>query len=383
MPELPEVQTTVDGIEAHTKGLIIADAWTDYGSKFHIGKNNIANPEFFTKFRKSVKGAKIAKAHRRGKNVLVDLDNGKTIIIHMKMTGHVMYGSYKKLAKKDPQGEQWRPTDSKNAALNDPFNRFIHLVLPFTNGKSLVLSDMRKFAKVSLADTQDLALSEHLSTHGPEPLDKDFTAETFKGALMKRPRGKIKQTMMDHTIVSGIGNIYSDEILWRAGVHPLRKVEDVNNKEWKLLYKAMRETLLRGIDFGGDSMSDYRNILGERGKFQNEHNAYQKTGERCKKRGCSGTICRIKVGGRSGHYCDKHQHWAYNTRHGHLQGTIQRIRLVFQPSHRPQHHLVLHRRISERDGQGRTLPQTTRPTRYRRGIRGQTHQYGDSAKTDS
>lgn len=307
MPELPEVQTTVDGIERYAKGLSIADAWTDYASKFHIGKDNIADPAFFARFRKQVKGAKVAGAARRGKNVLVNLSNGKTIVIHMKMTGHIMFGSYRKLAKKDAQGETWRPADPKDTALNDPFNRFIHLVLSFTNGKCLVMSDMRKFAKVTMIETAELLSSPHLALHGPEPLEDGFEAKDFEAALMKRPRGKMKQVMMDHTVVSGIGNIYSDEILWSAGVHPLRLVRDVKPKEWKLLYKAMRETLLKGIDFGGDSMSDYRNILGEKGKFQAQHNAYRKTGKPCGKRGCKGTIQRIKVGGRSGHFCDAHQ----------------------------------------------------------------------------
>src|SRR6185369_13045254 len=94
MPELPEVQTTVNGIKKHLVGLTIADAWTDYGSKFHAGKDNIANPAFFKKFRARVVGARITDSTRRGKNVLIHLSNDKTILIHMKMTGHVMYGAY-------------------------------------------------------------------------------------------------------------------------------------------------------------------------------------------------------------------------------------------------------------------------------------------------
>jgi formamidopyrimidine-DNA glycosylase len=124
---------------------------------------------------------------------------------------------------------------------------------------------------------------------------------------MKRPNGYIKQIFMDPEIVAGIGNIYSDEILWRAGIHPLERVKNVPDKKWAIIWKAMKETLRRGIDFGGDSMSDYRNLLGEKGKFQEKHNAYRKTGKKCGKPGCGGTIVKIKVGGRSGHYCDTHQ----------------------------------------------------------------------------
>lgn len=306
MPELPEVQTTVDGVNQVARGLSIKDAWTDYGGKFHVGADNIKDAAYFAAFRKAVKGSTIERATRRGKNVLIHLSNGKTILIHMKMTGHVMYGKYKKLAKQDAQGEWWRPDEDKEA-LRDPFNRFIRFVLSLSDGKHLVLSDMRRFAKVTLLDTATMAESAHLSAHGPEPLDDGFGAKDLYDAVMKRPNGAVKAVLMDHTVVSGIGNIYSDEILWIAGIHPLERVKDVPRASWPVIWKAARETLRRGIDFGGDSMSDYRNIYGERGTFQSRHNAYRRTGERCGKKGCKGVIARMKMGGRSAHYCPVHQ----------------------------------------------------------------------------
>jgi formamidopyrimidine-DNA glycosylase len=300
MPELPEVQTTVNGINKHVSGLSILDVWTDYNSLYHAGKDNIKNPEFFKKFRKSIIGSKILKSDRRGKNILINLSSGKTIIIHMKMTGHVMYGKYKK------SGRGWIAIES-GPLRDDPYNRFIHLVFSLSNGNCLVLCDTRKFAKVTIGDTEKIHESDHLSSHGPEPLDKKFTSDSLKQALLKKPNSPIKQVMMNPEIISGIGNIYSDEILWRAGIHPLEKVKNISAKFWPIIWKVIRETLESGIDFGGDSMSDYRNILGERGKFQEKHNAYRKTGEKCTKRGCTGKIVRIKIGGRSAHFCDKHQ----------------------------------------------------------------------------
>ena len=112
---------------------------------------------------------------------------------------------------------------------------------------------------------------------------------------------------MDQSVIAGIGNIYSDEILWRAGVHPERKVSSLKETEVKLIFKAVKETLTKGIDFGGDSMSDYRNIHGERGKFQEEHRAYRMTGTKCSKKECKGKIIRIIVGSRSTHFCNIHQ----------------------------------------------------------------------------
>lgn len=303
MPELPEVQTTVDGINRYTKGLKIKDIWTNYNSPHHIGKDNIKNPEFFSEFKRQIIGSKITKATRRAKNILIELSSGYTILIHMKMTGHLMYGVYEfdSRNKKDP----WKGISPET--LKDTFNRHIRFVINFTNNKSLALSDMRRFAKITHIHKSEIGSTLHLKNIGPEPLGKTFTKEILKSMLLKRPNAKIKTVLMDPKIIAGIGNIYSDEILWKVGIHPERLVKHINNKELALIFTAIQETLKKGIDFGGDSMSDYRNILGERGKFQAEHNAYRLTGKKCKKRGCKGIIMRKIFGGRSAHYCDTHQ----------------------------------------------------------------------------
>jgi formamidopyrimidine-DNA glycosylase len=305
MPELPEVQTTVNGINKHVRGLTVLDVWTSYNSAHHAGKDNIKDPAFFALFRKMVRGATILEAKRRAKNILIRLSNRHTIIIHMKMTGHVLYGEYKKTKGKDGKTE-WTAMD-KGPLRDDPFNRHIRLVFTLSNGKHLALSDLRKFAKVTYSKDDDLDVSEHISKSGPEPLEDSFDLQAFSKRLHARPAGRVKTVLMDHTVIAGIGNIYSDEILWRAGVHPLEKIKNIPSSRLKIMFLAMKETLNKGIDFGGDSMSDYRNILGESGKFQEKHNAYRRTGKKCTKPGCKGTITRLKVGGRSAHFCDTHQ----------------------------------------------------------------------------
>ncbi len=299
MPELPEVQTTVNGINQTAKDLKILDVWTSYNSSYHAGKDNIKDPKFFKIFKKSVVGEKILKAERRAKNILIHLSGGKVIIIHMKMTGHIMYGKYQK------RGRIWSPIEK--GPLSDPFNAFIRFVLMLENGKHLALSDMRKFAKVTLVKESELDQCLHLQHLGPEPLEKDFKFSDFDFQLNKRSKGKIKQVLLDQSLISGIGNIYSDEILWRAGVHPESIEEKIPEKKKREMFKVMKSVLKEGIDFGGDSMSDYRNIKGERGKFQERHRAYRKTGTKCSKRGCSGVIERKVVGGRSAHFCPVHQ----------------------------------------------------------------------------
>ncbi len=303
MPELPEVQTTADGIEKTLKGLTISDVWTDYNSPFHSGKTNIKNPEYFKTFRNKILGKKILGGGRRGKNVLIYLSGNLVILVHMKMTGHLIYGKFSKrtVGKKI----EWYPEEK--GPLQDPFNKFLHLVFVLSNGNSLALSDMRKFAKVSLGEKNTLPHHPDLAHLGPEPLEKKFSIKILRTQLLKRPNTKIKQALMDQTLIAGIGNIYSDEILWTTGIHPETRVDKVSPKKFLEIFSATRTLLTKGIDFGGDSMSDYRNLFGERGRFQAEHRAYRLTGKKCSKKGCKGIIQRLKVGGRSAHFCSIHQ----------------------------------------------------------------------------
>ncbi len=300
MPELPEVHTTATGLQNVLPNLKIVDVWTDYNSSFYIGKKNIKNPTFFKSFRKAVCGKKILSVGRRGKNVLIHLEGNHTILVHMKMTGHLLFGQYEKNEK------TWI---AKHAGplRDDPFNARVHFVIILSNKKHVALSDTRKFAKVTLLSTDTLAQSVDLRELGPEPTDKKFTFSIFKNRLYKKPKGKIKTVLMDQTLISGIGNIYSDEILWYSGVHPETFVKAIPDQALRIMHRFTQKVLAKGIDFGGDSMSDYRNIHGEMGKFQNEHNVYRRKNELCRKRGCTGKIERKIVGGRSAHFCDTHQ----------------------------------------------------------------------------
>lgn len=298
MPELPEVHTTAEGIKRVAKGLTIVNVWTDYGGRAHIDKKHIKDKTFFKKFKKIVTGKKIAGAGRRGKNVLIYLEGGITILIHMKMTGHVLYGSYKQ------EGALWRA--NQPGALRDPFNGFIHLVFTLSNGKYLVLSDVRKFAKVTFFDNKNKNATE-LELLGPEPLERTFTQQTLAQRLKTKPRGKIKTTLMDQSVIAGIGNIYSDEILFASGIHPESITSKLRPDDLKKIMSEIKKILSKSISLGGDSLSDYRNIDGKRGGFQRHHRAYRQTGKPCPKRGCGGVILRKIIGGRSAHFCPVHQ----------------------------------------------------------------------------
>ena len=290
MPELPVVETTVKGLRRTILGLTIKNVWTDLATTDKRQKDAVANPKYFKIFKKEVLNKKILSIERRAKNILINISERRTILIHMKMTGHLLYGDYKK----------------------DPRNRFIHFVATFNNGEKLSFSDMRKFGKITLLDTKTAHDTKHLNNIGPEPLDPKFTIEKFAKRLSASGARKIKTVLMDQSIIAGIGNIYSDEILWRAGVHPKRIVltllrQGFGGQELKRIYRAIKDTLTKGINFGGDSTSDYRNINGLPGKFQLHHQAYRRTGEKCRKRNCKGIIKRKVVNGRSAHFCSRHQ----------------------------------------------------------------------------
>jgi formamidopyrimidine-DNA glycosylase len=308
MPELPEVHTTATMLNKILKGLRITSVWTSYNSPSHKGKDNIKNPEFFKIFSKKITGAEFKKGYRRGKNVLLELDNGYTVIIHMKMTGHLLYGKYKKVKSKnlkERSKEKWETVEE--GPLKDSKNQFIRFVMSLSDGRHLVLSDMRKFAKVTIEKTTELETSKHIGGIGPEPLETTFNLKLFTERLMLRPRSKIKQVLMNPEIIAGIGNIYSDEALFLAGIHPESRVNEIPSEKMSELFKAVKKVLTKGIDFGGDSTSDYRNPLGVHGNFHHHHQAYRNTGKPCAQKGCSGTIRKVKIGGRSAHFCDKHQ----------------------------------------------------------------------------
>ncbi len=302
MPELPEVETTKRGLQKEIAGRFILDVWTDLSTKDKRKGDTISNPKYFAGFKKGVTGKKILSVERRAKNILINLSGKHTMLVHLKMTGHLLCGKYKFSVKEN----KWVPA-SPRGPLADPFNRFLHVVFTLSGGKQLALSDMRKFGKITLLNTKMAHDSKHLFGIGPEPLEKNFTFGKFKERLLKKPNGKIKTTLMDQTIIAGIGNIYSDEILWRAGVRPERRVSAVTEPELQKMFKAMKATLKKGINFGGDSMSDYRNVYGKPGKFQSQHQAYRRTGEKCRKPGCRGKIVRKVINGRSAHFCPVHQ----------------------------------------------------------------------------
>ncbi len=289
MPELPEVQTTVRGLNSKVLKRTFIDAWSDW-------EKIVKKPENFKIFRKELKGKKIIKIWRRAKNIIFDLSQGYSLLVHQKMTGHLMVGKWKQINNK------WQPV--KKGPLEEKINTFLHVIFFLENGEMIALSDVRKFAKIELWKTEDLLNSKEFNKLGPEPLDKSFTFEKFKEVL-KGKKGKIKQVLMDPEVIAGIGNIYSNEALWWAKINPQKSTLKLNPKELKLLYDSVRKVLLAGVRLGGESFSDYRNVEGKKGHFDDERKVYKKEKEKCSR--CSTQIKRLKFGGRSAFFCPKCQ----------------------------------------------------------------------------
>jgi len=282
MPELPEVETTVRDLRKEVLKRTFVDVWTDL--------EKIIKNDSFCNFKKNIRGKKIEKVRRRAKNILFDLSCQKTLLIHQKMTGHLLIGKWK---RKD---NNWVSSDEE---MSKKVNAYIHLLFFLDNGQMIALSDLRKFAKVELWETKELEslLDKNL---GPEPLKENFTFEKFK-ELLEHKKGKIKQVLMNQNIISGIGNIYSDEILFEAKINPFRKVPDLKEKELLKIYRAVVKILKKGIELKGESFADWRNIKGKKGSFDDYRKVYKREGEKCFC--CGNKIVRKKIGGRSTHFC--------------------------------------------------------------------------------
>ncbi|MDO8429991.1 MAG: bifunctional DNA-formamidopyrimidine glycosylase/DNA-(apurinic or apyrimidinic site) lyase [bacterium] len=325
MPELPEVQTIVNDLNKKVVGRRIVGVWFDWPKMLKDPldqqKNKIAHKHVAI-FEKVIKGKKILKVVRRAKNILIYLSGDFLLLIHLKMTGHLLIGKWKVVGKKTI------PLEPKEV-VEDPYNQYIHLIFYLDpvrsrspqggrshslkaraasngvdDGAMLALSDLRKFAKALLGTKEQIENLPEIKNLGPEPLDPSFKFAEFV-KLIKSERRKIKQVLMDPEVIAGIGNIYSDDILWAAKIHPFKPANKLGNQELGSLYKAIRKVLEKALKLRGTSYSDYRDTSGKEGGYADYRLVYQREDEPCRR--CKTAIVRVKLGGRSAHFCPKCQ----------------------------------------------------------------------------
>ncbi len=284
MPELPEVETTVRYLRRKVLNRTFLDVWTD-------SAKTIKRPSDFNSFKKLIKGKRIKGIRRRAKNIIFDFSDGFSLLVHQKMTGHLLVGTWR-------LNGAWEST--KKGSLREPVNKYIHLMFWLDNNLMLALSDLRKFAKVEIWKTKELSASPGFKKLGPEPLDPSFSFKKFKEVIKSR-KGRIKQILMDQSIIAGIGNIYADEILWEVRIHPLKSTLRLEEKELKDIYRVIRKILKEAIRLKGTSVSDFRDPEGRPGSYGKVLKVYQREGEKCPR--CKKAITRIKINGRSAHFC--------------------------------------------------------------------------------
>ncbi len=266
MPELPEVETIVRQLNQK-----VLDK--------KIIKAEVYDPKVVALAIQKLKSAAITKIWRRAKYIVMELDNGSTILTHLGMTGHFHY------------------VDQKNIPNNH--EKYMVSKLLFSDSSFLTHNSIRKFGKMKLVNKQQLV--EILAKHGPEPLAKDFTVKKFQDILSQKARANIKATLMDQSVIAGIGNIYAQEALYYAGISPLRNAGSLSKEEVKNLHIHLRSVLQQAIKHHGSTVDNYSNLEGSSG-FQNYLTVYQQ--EKCPKRH---VLEKRTIGGRGTNYCPKCQ----------------------------------------------------------------------------
>jgi len=272
MPELPEVETIRRSLSRHILNAQIQEVLVRWPGAVESCEGR--------EFRDVVKGLKITSIERRGKYLLITLDEGWSIIAHMRMTGRLVY-----------HPDSYEP------------EKHTHVVFKFTKGE-LHFTDTRKFGRLQLVRTAQREKQPALAKLGPEPLEESFSAKELGRRLASRKQA-IKVVLLDQTLVAGIGNIYADEALFKAGIAPERLANSLTEEETDRLYTAICQVLRDGIAAKGTSFRDYRDANGEKGDFQNELNVYGRGGEPC--RCCGQLLSRIRLGGRATVFCSNCQ----------------------------------------------------------------------------
>lgn len=266
MPELPEVETIAHGL----RGPLIGRTFTGV----RAGWENIVARPAVPEFRRRIQGQRILGIRRRGKYLIFDLSGGDRLLIHLKMTGQLTV----------------KPGD----APPDPHG---HTVFDLDDGRQLRFLDTRKFGRVYLVADEN----EVVGSLGPEPLADDFALSEFS-ALIRKRKGTLKPLLLNQQFIAGIGNIYADEALFVAGIHPQRQVDTLTDDEIERLYQAIRQVLRQALAEQGTTFDGaYRKVDGEEGKHQENLRVFQRKGQPCPR--CGRAIERIVVGGRGTHFC--------------------------------------------------------------------------------
>lgn len=286
MPELPEVETVRIGLSRLLPGKVVKSVSFDSPKSF---------PNAPTDVDKFLVSAKVVTIARRAKVLLIELSSKYSMLVHLKMTGQLVF-----------RGEQHfgagHPSASLVGELPDKSTR---VTLTFTDGSKLFFNDQRKFGWMRLLPTAEVPNIDFFKKVGPEPLAADFTANDFVKRLRRRNNSNVKAALLDQTVIAGVGNIYADESLWGAKIHPATLVKHLTDAKLKTLYKELKYVLELSITKGGSTDRNYVNAEGKKGSYLSFARVFRRQGQPCLR--CGAIIEKIRVAGRGTHICPKEQ----------------------------------------------------------------------------
>lgn len=282
MPELPEVETVKRGLSKLIIRKQITKATSDNFKSF---------PNLPSEIKAFLLGARIVAVRRRAKVIIIDLDTNYSLVVHLKMTGQLVY-----------RGEEnWGAGHPNDSLIGDLPDKTTHAELEFSNGSKLFFNDQRKFGWMKLLATPLVEDLPFFQTVGPEPLTKQFTAEVLAKRLQRRAKSCIKAVLLDQTTVAGLGNIYVDESLFLSRIHPETLTAELTSEQIERLTDNIKQVLQQSIDAGGSSSRNYVDADGKRGNYLDGAYVYGRAGLPC--RLCGTPITKLKVAGRGTHIC--------------------------------------------------------------------------------
>ena len=283
MPELPEVETIKIGLARLLPGRTVAAVDFDWDKSFPNAKADVA--QFLV-------GAEVLTVKRRAKVLLIELSSKYSLVTHLKMTGQLVFRS---------ANETFGAGHPSESLVGDLPDKSTRVIIKFTDGSQLFFNDQRKFGWMRLIPTAEVVNLDFFQKVGPEPLAADFTWEVLAERLKRRQNSNIKAVLLDQTVIAGIGNIYADESLWGAKIHPNTLVKNLSDEQIRTLYEELVFVLKLAIEKGGSTDKNYVSAEGKRGSYLSFARVFRREGQPCER--CGTIIEKIRVAGRGTHFC--------------------------------------------------------------------------------
>ena len=293
MPELPEVETVKLGLNDLIIGKTIKSISHDAEKVFPNTKGDVKN------FALS---KRVIGIRRRAKVLMIDLSSDYSFMIHLKMTGQIVFRGAEYSKGSGPTKSNFAAGHPNVSMVGELPDKTTRVTINFTDGSRLFFNDQRKFGWMRLLPTAEVPKTKFMQNVGPEPLEDEFTLEDFKARFGRKKRSKIKAALLDQSVIAGVGNIYADESLFYAKVHPERLVGSLNDRELKDLYDGVRKVMGESIKVGGSSLKNYVDSEGRQGSYLDKFaEVFNRKDQPCSR--CNHEIIKMRVAGRGTHIC--------------------------------------------------------------------------------